>query len=77
MIHGIRNFRLAAGTVSEHLGEAPFVLTLQVLRKLPAGFVRPAARFLSSLAPGSGHPFSYWLAMLRVEKPNFFDALRA
>jgi len=56
VIHAIRNFRLAASTVSEHLGEAPFVLTLQVLRKLPAGFVRPAARFLSSLAPGSGHP---------------------
>lgn len=56
MIQLFRNIKLMAGTVSEHLTEAPFVLVLQVLRKLPAGFVRPAARLLASLAPSSGRP---------------------
>ncbi|MEO3942026.1 glycosyltransferase family 4 protein [Paenarthrobacter nicotinovorans] len=42
--------------VSEHITEAPFVLVLQVLRKLPGRFVQPLARAVASLAPSSGHP---------------------
>ncbi|BCW59953.1 glycosyltransferase family 4 protein [Arthrobacter sp. StoSoilB20] len=56
MIQFLRNIRLAAGTVTEHLTEAPFVLVLQILRKLPAKFVRPLARLVASLAPSSGRP---------------------
>lgn len=56
MIQFLRNIRLTAGTVSEHLTDAPFVLVLQVLRKLPAGFVRPIARLIASLSPSSGRP---------------------
>ncbi|MFJ6453417.1 glycosyltransferase family 4 protein [Paenarthrobacter sp. NPDC091669] len=56
MIQLFRNIRLAAGVVSEHVSEAPFVLVLQVLRKLPARFVQPLARVVASLAPLSGHP---------------------
>ncbi|MET4622055.1 glycosyltransferase involved in cell wall biosynthesis [Arthrobacter sp. 2762] len=56
MIQFLRNIRLTAGTLSEHLTEAPFVLILQVLRKLPAGIVRPLARLISAMAPSSGRP---------------------
>src|SRR4051794_22733524 len=56
VIQFLRNIRLTAGTVSEHLTEAPFVLILQVLRKLPAGIVRPLARLISAMAPSSGRP---------------------
>ena len=57
MIQVVRNFQLARTIISEHLTESPFVLALQVLRKLPNGFVRPMARFVASLAQSSGHPF--------------------
>ena len=57
MIQVVRNLQLARTTISEHLTEAPFVLALQVLRKLPNGFVRPTARFVASLAQSSGRPF--------------------
>ncbi len=57
MIQLLRNIRLAAGTISEHVSEAPFVLVLQLLRKLPPGLVQPVARFASSLMPSSGRPF--------------------
>jgi glycosyltransferase involved in cell wall biosynthesis len=57
VIQLLRNLRLTVGTVSEHITEAPFVLVLQLLRKLPPGLVRPFARFVSSLARSSGQPF--------------------
>ncbi|WP_224165131.1 glycosyltransferase family 4 protein [Arthrobacter sp. StoSoilA2] len=52
-----KNVALTAGTVSEHLTESPFVLFLQVLRRLPSRIVRPLARFLARLAPHSARPF--------------------
>ncbi|MHC8608806.1 glycosyltransferase family 4 protein [Paenarthrobacter ureafaciens] len=52
----LKNLVLTAGTISEHITEAPSVLFLQVLRKLPAKVVRPLARRLTALAPASSHP---------------------
>ncbi len=56
MIQVFRNIRLTVGTISGHLTEAPFVLVLQVLRKMPAGLVRPIARLIASQSPSSGRP---------------------
>ncbi|MFE4196511.1 glycosyltransferase family 4 protein [Paenarthrobacter sp. NPDC056912] len=56
MIQLLRNIRLAVGTVAEHVTEAPFVLLLQVLRKMPSAFVRPLARRVSVASPNSGRP---------------------
>jgi glycosyltransferase involved in cell wall biosynthesis len=56
VIQFFRNVRLTAGTLSEHVTEAPFVLVLQILRKLPPGLTGPVARLLSRLAPSSGRP---------------------
>lgn len=56
MIQILRNLRLAAGTVSEQLAESPFVLAIQVLRKLPAPLVRPLAVALARFSPASSHP---------------------
>ncbi|MFK0006896.1 glycosyltransferase family 4 protein [Paenarthrobacter sp. NPDC090520] len=56
MIPVLKNVILAANTVAEHLTEAPFVLALQVLRRLPSTIVRPVARSLSAAAPGSSLP---------------------
>ena len=69
MIQFLRNIRLAAGTVSEHVSEAPFVLVLQILRKLPPGLVQPAARLVSTVMPSSGHPF-FLLASLASGQQN-------
>ena len=52
----LKNLVLTAGTISEHITEAPSVLFLQVLRKLPSKIVRPLARRLTALAPASSHP---------------------
>lgn len=49
----LNNVRLAATTIADHLTEAPFVLALQILRRLPSTIVRPAASGLASLAPQS------------------------
>lgn len=51
-----KNIALAFGTISEHRTEAPFVLALQVLRRLPARIVRPLARALSGTVPDSTSP---------------------
>ncbi|KUM36619.1 glycosyltransferase WbuB [Arthrobacter sp. EpRS71] len=56
MIPSARNLNLAANTVADHLTEAPFVLALQVLRRLPSSIVRPLARSLAAVAPKSAHP---------------------
>lgn len=56
MIQLLKNLALTAGTVSEHLTESPFVLFLQVLRRLPSRIVRPLARFVAKLAPDSARP---------------------
>ncbi|MGO4588496.1 glycosyltransferase family 4 protein [Paenarthrobacter sp. 2TAF44] len=56
MIQLLKNVALTAGTVSEHLTESPFVLFLQVLRRLPSRIVRPLARFVARLAPNSARP---------------------
>lgn len=56
MIHVINNFRLAASTVIEHLTEAPFMLVLMVLRRLPSSVVGPAAAMVAKVAPRSGKP---------------------
>lgn len=56
MIQILRNIQLTCGTVSEHITEAPFVLILQILRKLPPGLVRPFASFIASMAPSSVQP---------------------
>ncbi|WP_416405329.1 glycosyltransferase family 4 protein [Arthrobacter sp. LFS091] len=52
----LRNMVLAFGTVSEHRSEAPFVLALQVLRRLPSRIVRPLARAFSGALPDSTSP---------------------
>ncbi|MBN9130315.1 MAG: glycosyltransferase [Paenarthrobacter ureafaciens] len=49
----LKNVRLAITTIADHLTEAPFVLALQILRRLPSTIVRPAASGLASLAPQS------------------------
>lgn len=53
MIPLVRNITLAANTVADHMTEAPVVLALQVLRRMPSAVVRPIARRLSSVAPDS------------------------
>ncbi|QOT16046.1 glycosyltransferase [Paenarthrobacter sp. YJN-5] len=52
----LKNLVLTVVTISEHLNEAPSVLVLQVLRKLPPKLVRPLARKLASLDPRSYQP---------------------
>jgi len=56
MMHFLRNMALAFSTVSEHRTEAPFVLVLQVLRRLPSRIVRPLARAVSGTIPDSTSP---------------------
>ncbi|MCF3137978.1 glycosyltransferase family 4 protein [Paenarthrobacter sp. AR 02] len=56
MMQIFRNMRLAVGTVKEHLYEAPFVLVLQVIRKVPSGLMRPIARVVSGLSAKSAGP---------------------
>lgn len=56
LIPNVRNLALAASTIADHLTEAPFVLALQSLRRLPSSIVRPLARSVSGMAPKSGHP---------------------
>ncbi|MFJ5954526.1 glycosyltransferase family 4 protein [Paenarthrobacter sp. NPDC092416] len=56
MIQLFKNIALTAGTVSEHITEAPLVLFLQVLRRLPSVLVRPMARCVARLAPNSARP---------------------
>lgn len=47
----LRNARLTAATVAQHLGDDPVLLVLQVSRRLPAQLVRRAAQLLR-LVPG-------------------------
>lgn len=47
---------MAVNTIGEHRTEAPFVLVLQVLRRLPAKVVRPVARMVGASAPNSTSP---------------------
>lgn len=56
MMQVLRNIRLAAATVSDQLTESPFLLAIQVLRKLPTRLVRPLAGTLARFAPTSSHP---------------------
>ena len=53
MIPVLRNLGLAVNTVADHMTEAPVVLALQILRRLPSSVVRPVARKMSALAPDS------------------------
>ncbi|WP_427130783.1 glycosyltransferase family 4 protein [Pseudarthrobacter sp. S9] len=52
MIQFFKNARLAAGVISQHLSDDPFVLYLQVARRLPA-VVRPLGRLASAVLPKS------------------------
>lgn len=52
----LKNFKLAATTVLEHLTEAPFMLVLLVLRRLPSSVVGPVATALAKMAPKSAKP---------------------
>lgn len=61
MIKLYRNFSVAMGTVFDHMTEAPLVLLLQILRKLPSSLVRPVATMVAGLAPNSSKPM-YLLA---------------
>ena len=69
MIQFLRNIRVAVGTISEHAAEAPFVLVLQVLRKLPPSLVRPAARLISGMSPSSGRSI-FLVASLAAGQQN-------
>ena len=51
MIQLVRNLRLAAATVAEHLADDPIVLMLQFSRRLPAGAVQRAANLVRTIAP--------------------------
>ncbi len=51
MIQLLKNARLAAGVVRQHLADDPVVLFLQISRRLPSA-VLPLARLLHRRAPG-------------------------
>lgn len=80
MIQIFRNMRLALGTVAEHLSEAPFVLVLQVIRKVPSGVVGPIARVFSGLSPKSAGPTFLIASHAAGDTPSLirrFEALLA
>jgi glycosyltransferase involved in cell wall biosynthesis len=52
MIQILKNARLAAGVISQHLNDDPFLLYLQVSRRLPA-VVRPLGRLACTVLPKS------------------------
>ncbi|MET3901811.1 glycosyltransferase involved in cell wall biosynthesis [Paenarthrobacter sp. 4246] len=56
MIRVMTNFKLAASTVVEHMTEAPFMLVLLILRRLPSSVVGPAATMVAKAAPSSSKP---------------------
>ncbi|ASN21343.1 glycosyltransferase family 4 protein [Arthrobacter sp. YN] len=56
MIHVMNNLKLAMSTVIEHMTEAPFMLVLLMLRRLPSSVVGPAALIVAKVAPRSAKP---------------------
>lgn len=50
MIHLFRNLRLAVGMVVEHLSDDPFLLLLQLSRRLPAWVTQPIAGTIGLIA---------------------------
>ncbi|KAD4007140.1 glycosyltransferase [Arthrobacter yangruifuii] len=71
----VRSAALAAGTVLEHLGDDPVVLTLQVSRRLPARVVHPLAAGAGRIA---GQSFLGPLAaFVRGDAPALSGALAA
>lgn len=64
MIQLLRNVRLAASTVGQHLSDDPVLLFLQISRRLPASIVRPIARLACALAPKSSVAVPVLLASL-------------
>ena len=59
-----RNIRLAAGVAGAHLSDDPFLLLLQLSRRLPARLVGPLASAVIRLAPGDSAAIPVLLASL-------------
>ncbi|NUU33217.1 glycosyltransferase family 4 protein [Arthrobacter sp. C9C5] len=59
-----RNIRLAAGVAGTHLSDDPFLLLLQLSRRLPARLVGPLAAGVTRLAPGDSAAIAVLLASL-------------
>lgn len=59
-----RNIRLAAGVASAHLTDDPFLLLLQLSRRLPSRLVGPIAAATARLAPGDSSAIPVLLATL-------------
>lgn len=59
-----RNFRLAAGVAGTHLTDDPFLLLLQLSRRLPARLVGPLVAAVSRFAPGDSAAIPVLLASL-------------
>ncbi|WP_346960012.1 glycosyltransferase family 4 protein [uncultured Arthrobacter sp.] len=59
-----RNIRLAAGVAGAHLSDDPFLLLMQLSRRLPARLVGPLAAAVTRLAPGDSAAIPVLLAAL-------------